>query len=178
MIVDVLRRSAPLCCFAALLLCCFSCASDPADGYSFKSTYAEDVRSVAVPIVENRTFTKGLEVRLTEAIIKEIQRSTPWVVTSRDRADAVFAGAITDSRLRAMSIARGTGLVLEQAVELSVDFDLRLARSGRVLVSRRSFDGVASFVPSRGTGERIELGEAAAVQELARDIVAELRSNW
>lgn len=172
-----IRRAALL----AAVLAAFggaSCSSNPAAGYSFRSTFREDVHAVAVPIFENRTMTRGLEVALAEAIIKEIQRSTPWVVTSRENADAVLTGAITDSRLRAMSTARGTGLVLEQAVEVSVDFDLRHARTGRVLASRRSFEGVSLFVPARGTGERLELGESAALQELARDIVAELRSNW
>jgi hypothetical protein len=133
---------------------------------------------VAVPLWENRTFSKGLEVQLTEAIVKEIQRATPWVVTGRDNADTVLTGVIVDTRLRAMSIGRVTGLVMEQAVEISVDFDWRSRGTGKVLTSRRSFEGLGSFVPAHGTQERLELGQAVTVQELARDIVAELRSNW
>lgn len=136
------------------------------------------MRSVAVLLFENRTYSKGLEAQLTEAVIKEIQRSTPWVVTGRDNADTVLSGVIVDTRLRAMSIGRVTGLVLEQAVEISVDFDWRSRGTGKVLISRRSFEGLGSFVPAQGTQERLELGQAVTVQELARDIVAELRSNW
>lgn len=136
------------------------------------------MRSVAVLLFENRTYSKGLEAQLTEAVIKEIQRSTPWVVTSRQNADTVLTGTITSARLGTMSIGRVTGLVLEQAVAISVDFDWKSSVTGRTLVSRRSFEGLGSFVPAQGTQERIELGQSATVQELARDIVAELRSNW
>jgi hypothetical protein len=34
------------------------------------------------------------------------------------------------------------------------------------------------FVPSNPTGEPIALGEFAAVQQLARDVVAELQAQW
>ncbi len=180
------RRTAPTCCSAVLLLCCSaallswlaSCASDPSHGYSFQSSRPDGVRSVAVLLFENRTYSKGLEARLTEAVIKEIQRSTPWVVTSPASADTVLTGTITNARLATMSTGRVTGIVLEQAVAISVDFDWRSNRSGRTLVSRRSFEGLATFVPAQGSQERIELGQAVTVQELARDIVAELRSNW
>ncbi len=162
----------PVCGFAALLLSCFSC------GYSFRSARPDGVRTVAVPLFENKTYSKGLEAQLTEAIIKEIQRSTAWVVTSREKADTVLTGSITNASLQTLSIGRVTGLVLEQGVQISVDFDWRERRSGHVLVSRRSFDGLGSFVPAQGTQERLELGQAVTVQELARDIVNELRSNW
>lgn len=162
----------------AAVLAGAGCASDPTQGYSFRSTYGETVRSVAVPLFENRTYAKGIETALTEALIKEIQRSTPWVVVSPDQADTVLSGSITDSSLRALSTSRRSGLVQEMAVKLTVDFDWTSARTGQVIVSRRAFDAVETFVPARGTAERLELGEAAAVQEMARDIVAELRSNW
>lgn len=163
---------------SAGVMACAGCASDPTQGYSFRSTYGESIRTVAVPVFENRTYAKGIEVALTEAVIKEIQRSTPWAVVPREQADSVLAGSITDSSLRALSTSRRTGLVQEMAVKLTVDFDWTSSRTGQVLVSRRAFDAVETFVPARGTGERLELGEAAAVQEMARDIVAELRSNW
>jgi hypothetical protein len=161
----------------AAALACAACASDPARGYSFKSTYLGG-RSVAVPVWGNETYSQGLEVALTQAIIAEIQRTTPWLVVPPDRADTVLSGVLTRSQLRALSTARGTGLVQEMAVSLTVDFDWRSNRTGESLVSRKDFQAVQTFIPATGTGERIELGESAAVQELAHDIVAELRSNW
>jgi hypothetical protein len=47
-----------------------------------------------------------------------------------------------------------------------------------VLVARKNFTSVDSFVPSRPTGERLATGENAAVQRLASDIVDTLRQSW
>lgn len=163
---------------AATLLA--GCASDPTRGYSFQPVYGDGVRTVAVPIFENQTFTTGIEIELTEAVVKEIQRTTPWRVVAGGEggADTTLTGTITDSTLRALSRGRYTGLVQEVGVQLTVDFDWRDNRSQRVLVSQRGFSALEAFVPARGSQERVELGQNATVQELARDIVGELRSNW
>ena len=159
----------------ALLPCC---ASDPAQGYSFTSSFSSDVRTVHVPIFENPTFARGLEIELTDAIIKEIQRTTPWTVTSSDSAQTQLTGRINDAELRRLSTGRGSGLAQELSYTIRVEFEWKDARNGKVLVSRRDFSASDSFVPTHGLNERIETGQHGAIQRLARDIVAELRSNW
>lgn len=155
-----------------------ACAADPTIGYSTRPAHDERIRTVAVPVFGNNTFSHGLEFHLTEAVIKEIRRSTPWRIAAVDTADATLRGTIVSAELRRLSLARGTGLVQEQAVELTVDFELVEQGSGQTLVSRRGFRVVEVFVPSRPSMERLELGQHAAIQQLARDIVAQLRSNW
>lgn len=162
-------------CVAATLA--VGCSSDPTQGYSFRSTRAADIRTISIPVFDNQSFNHGVETQLTEAITKEVQRMTNWVVVTRN-AQTTLTGSITSSRLRPLSTSSSTGLVLEQAVELNVDFEWRDARTGEVLVSRRGLKAMESFVPARGTDERIDLGTHAAIQELARTIVNELRTNW
>ncbi len=172
---------------ATVLAACVSlalvagCASDPTQGYSFGSTYDQSIQTVSVPVFGNSSFSRGLEIQLTDAIIKEIQATTPWRVVTGDGGgggQATLAGTITSTELDKLSTARTSGLAQEVAVRVSVDFDFKDNRTGRVLVSRRSFVASESFVPARGVGERLEAGQHAVVQELARDIVAELRSSW
>ena len=171
-------------CAAVLMCCCgaaSSCSSDPTRGYSFTSTHPGAIHSVAVPVFDNQSFHHGLEVQLTDALIKEIQRNTPWVViqgSAGGGADTTLSGIITQTNLRSLTTSSKTGLVQEMAVEVTVDFDWRDARTGKYLVSRRDFRATESFVPTTTSRERLELGEHAAIQELARSIVAELRSNW
>src|SRR6185295_3953833 len=153
------------------------CSSDPNRGYAFGASRSQASRTVAVPVFENQTFYHGLEAQLTDAIIKEIQRRTPWVVTPASAAQTTLSGTITNASLRTLSISAKTGIVEEQAVELTLDFTWRDA-SGNTLVARKNFKSLESFVPERGTNERIELGEHAAVQEMARAIVGEMRSMW
>jgi hypothetical protein len=154
------------------------CSADPTQGYSFTHSHDETVRTVAVPMFQNPTFSRGLEIELTDAIIKEIQAKTPWRVTTEGTANTTLTGTLTDSRLRRLSIGRETGYSQEIAVELTVDFDWKDSRTGKTLVSRRSFTASEAFVPASPANERIESGQHAAVQRIARDIVAELRSNW
>jgi hypothetical protein len=68
--------------------------------------------------------------------------------------------------------------VQELGVQLTVDFEWVDNRTGKTIVARRSFTAQSTFIPQRGVGERLETGKSAAVQRLARDIVAELRSAW
>lgn len=155
-----------------------SCASDPTKGYSTKSTYDESVRSVAVPMFDNGTFSVGLEASLTEAIIKELRLVTPWIVTSPGNSETTLSGTLTRTDLVSYSRESQTGLVQEVGVRLTVNFDWVDNRTGKTLVARRNFSATEPFVPSRPAVERLSIGEQAAIQELARDIVSELRSNW
>lgn len=171
-------RLVPAIVYALLTLGIAACASDPTQGYVWSGTYSGDIRTVSVPIFQNSTFSRGLEVQLTDAIIKEIQSRTPWRVVTPSQANATLSGAITESRLRELSSGRDTGLVQEQGVQLTVQFDFKDNRTGRVLVSRRNFTASDVFIPAERLNERLETGEHGAVARLARDIVSELRSAW
>jgi hypothetical protein len=164
----------------AALLAAFlaGCATDARRGYTFGAAHDERLGTIAVPIFANDTFEHGVEAELTEALIKEIQRSTPWVVTTPDRAHTVLTGRIAAADMRSLSLARGVGMTQELAVRVVVDFDWVENETGRPLVSRRGFASVETFVPARPSMERRETGRRAAVQDLARSIVAELRGQW
>lgn len=163
-----------LCASAALC----ACASDPRQGYSMGSAFDRRITSIEVRVFDNLSFNHGMEVRLADAIVKEVQSQTPWQVRTGSLAQTTLTGTITDVRLRARSVARETGLVQEQAFEVTLDFQWRDNRSGDVLASRRGVRTVETFVPTLGASERIDVGENAAVQEAAREVVAALRSGW
>lgn len=153
------------------------CAAAPDEGYVLGDAHDRSIRSVRVPLFENETFDHGLEMRLTEALIKEIERSTPWNV-STDAAATSLTGSIRTSNLATLSTNRDSGLVQELAVEIAVDFEWRDNRTGRTLLARRDFRSAGTFVPAFGVQERLATGQQAAIEALARDIVAELRSDW
>jgi hypothetical protein len=154
------------------------CSSDPTKGYAPVGVFPTGVRSIAVPIFTNRTYSRDVEFELTDALIKQIESQTPYKVMSQADADTVLTGQIRNIQLDHLSKSRQTGLTEEVIVSVTIDFQWKDARSGRVLVERRSFAGHGLFVPSRPTGEPIELGTSAAVQQLARDVVAELQAQW
>lgn len=155
-----------------------ACSSDPRQGYSFRSTNDESIRTVSVPVFENITFATGTEIQLTEAIIKELQRSTRWTVVPVSGSDATLTGIVVRSELRRLTGDPVTGLDQEVGEDLRVDFEFKDNRTGRVIVARRNFGAMDSFVATRNNGERPEVGRFNTVQLMAREVVAELRSGW
>jgi len=165
---------------AALLLA--GCASDPRQGYVLGTTYDSGVRTVSVPVFRNSSFTPGLEQTLTDAITKEIMSRTPWRVVNGGRADTELSGAIGGTELFTLTRTPGTGLVQEQSLTIRVDFVWRDNRDGTIRLERRNFAATTTFIPSRGTngeiGERIEIGQREAIEELAKAIVGEMRADF
>ena len=160
------------------LLATAGCSSDPTTGYATTSTFPTSVSSVAVPIFANDTFTRSIEDDLTDAVIKQIETRTPYQVTTRTRADTILIGRVRKVELDQLSKSNLTGLGEEVIVGVTIDFEWRLLDQDKTLVERNSFEGNGLFVPSTPTGERIELGRMAAVQDLARAIVDEMQAAW
>src|SRR5688572_17628122 len=91
-------------------------------GYQWRSVYREDVRTVAVPIFTNRTFAQGAEFTLSKAIVTEIEAHTPYKVVSREHADTVLEGEITNVTLRTISSDARSSLPQEQLYRVRVNF--------------------------------------------------------
>ena len=177
------RHRQLLTCFVGLIVAAGAaaltgCAADATQGYVFQSAHSDQRNSVAVPIFDNPTFERSVHVELTEAIVKEIQRTTGWVVTSRGKASTILEGRITEVERQMLTEDRVTGFGQELAVTITVDFELKDALTGETIVGRRGFTGSSTFVPTRAVGERYELGRQAAIEDLARAIVDELRADW
>ncbi len=156
------------------------CSTDPHKGYALSSTYPKQVRTIEVPIFENTTSEPGLEIMLTEAIIKQLQ-TKGWTVRQSATADTTLSGTLTGSEMRRLSLERRTGLIQESALTLTLDFEWRDNRTDKVLARRRSFSASDTFAPARGansTGEPIEAARFSAIDRIAKDLVAELQTKW
>lgn len=153
------------------------CSSDPRTGYSTRSTFPANVRTVQVPVFGNTTSEPGHEALLTEAVIKELQ-ARGFQVLQNTSSDSVLSGTLTGLELRRLSQNPTTGLVQELGLTATVDFEWRDARTGKVIAARRGFSAADSFAPARGGGEPIEAARHSAFGALAKDIVNELRTAW
>lgn len=155
-----------------------SCSSDPRRGYAFSWRNSADARTISVPMFDNQTYDSGVEFELTEALIKEIQRSTRLGVTRGSDADTTLTGVIRKSEMHTIARDSTTGLANHTAVVISIDFEWKDNRSGEVLVSKRNFSAADTFVPARPTGEMREAAVHGVVDQLARDIVGQLHGAW
>ncbi len=153
-------------------------AEADAAGYSARSLYPAGYRSIAVSIFDNRTFVTGIERDITDALIKEIQTRTPYAVTRSESAETELSGAIVAVEKTRLNRARGSGLVREVLLSVTVDFQWRDLRTGKVIVERKEFSASDESMPSRPFGERPEIAEYGLAQTLARQIVAEMRDQW
>ncbi len=167
-----------VCLVGVVLLAVAGCTSDPYSGYSAMSVFPEGISSVSVPIFKNETYVRDVEFDLTDALIKEIEARSPYKVMTEARADTVLIGEIRNIELDQLSKSPLTGLSEEVIVSLTIDFEWKDLRTGRPIIVRKNFTGYGLFVPSRPTGESIQLGRFAAVQHLARDLVNELQAQW
>lgn len=154
------------------------CASNPSSGWSFGTSFDTSIRTVAIPLFDNRTYEPGLELELGEAMVQAVQSKTPYRLASQERADTVLTGTIRSVNLGSFSSRAGTGFVQEQTIEVVVDFEWRNTLTGEVLVSERRFMVSSLFIPSAPSSERIDRGRREAVEELAGAIVGRMRGRW
>jgi hypothetical protein len=160
------------------LLTLTNCASDPTIGYSSNSLYANQYKSVAVPIFHNSTTNRNIEFMLTDAVIKEIQARTQYRILSEQFADTLLTGTITNVELDMLSQSRTTKLDNEMLLEVTMDFEWLDLQRGERIVGRDRFTASSLFIPSQPSSEPIEMGQFAVVQQLASDIVDQMQSSW
>ena len=156
----------------------WGCAADGVAGYSLGQTYDEDVRTIAVPIFDNRSFDRELEFQLTEALIKRIEQETPYKVTHEAGADTILSGTILSVDRRLLSRDFDTALPQEQLLEVTASFEWKDLRTGQVRRQRSRIRGAGEYIPSRGVGEPVEVARLAAVDDLSRQILSVMRSDW
>jgi len=173
-----LRALGTAACVALACAAIPACSSDPTAGYAFADTYDTQIKTVSVPIFKNETFGRGLETTLTDAIVKRIQRHTPYRVVASERSDTTLSGTITRVELQRLSDDPQTGLAQEQTYRITVRFTWLDNRTGQPRVVRENFAATGVFAPARGVGDRIEVAQRDAIDELARDIVESMRASW
>lgn len=147
------------------------------------SLFRPGIRTVHVPIVRNDTFRHDLGVRLSEALVKEIESRTPYKVTGDPNADStltcrvvnqtkiVLAEADTDDpraldaaiSVRAAWTSRNGELLMQNSVIPSDDLAITFAQDSR-------------FVPE--AGQSVGLATQAAIEQLASRIVSQMEVRW
>jgi hypothetical protein len=64
-------------------------------GYSIRPPYEMNVRTVYVPVFRSLSFRRDIQLQITELVIKEIEKRTPYkVVGTPDEADTILEGTI------------------------------------------------------------------------------------
>ncbi len=173
-------------------------------GYTTRPNYDETIRTVYVPIFENRTVYRGLEFYLTRAVIREVEAKTPFkVVASEAEADTQLKGTIVNFRKLVVN-ANQQNEIREAEGTISVELvwrDLRAGNRGQVLsqpappppvlglppgaapppppevpVQPVLVQGNANFIPE--VGGSLTSAQIQAMDQLAIRIVSMMEKPW
>lgn len=187
-------------CPALLLASCNSLDEFTILGYTTRSQHAPDIRTIRVPIFQNRTFVRGIEFELTEAVIKQIEAKTPWKVVQSGDADTELLGTVIGLPKRII-LQNRLNEIREAELTLAVEVIWRDLRTGQVLTcppggmapapAAIPADPLAPpspppvpIVVQRSATYIPELGQSNAsarqevVNDLARQIVAAMEVPW
>jgi len=146
-------------------------------GYSNESLFPEDVGSVYVEMFDNRSFRRGVEYELTDALAKRIEAETPYkIISRRDHADTVISGQIVQVSESALTSERQTGRALEKEVQLRAVVNWKNLKTGELLIDNRSVSASATFSEWQNQGFRY--ASALAANNLAQRIVELMEKEW
>ena len=147
------------------------------------SLYVPGIRTVHVPIVRNDTFRHDLGVRLSEALVKEIERRTPYKVTGDPNADSTLTCTVINESKRVLT-EKDTDdpRALDTAVSVQA---MWTSRGGELLMQNSvvpsgnltiAFSQDARFVPE--AGQSIDTATQVAIENLAQRIVSQMELRW
>ena len=144
--------------------------------YRWSSLFREDVATVSVPVFTNRSFRRGVEMRLTQAFVKQLEAQAPYKVVPRERADTVVEGQITAVEVNTLYRDFRSNLPREQQMTITLDFVWKDLRNGRILAQRTGLQHNGVFYPTVGESEFV--GSQQAIERFAVLIVQEMQAEW
>ncbi len=151
--------------------------------YGTAALFPTNIRTVHVPIVRNDTYRHDLGVRLTEALIREIERRSHFKVSSDPNSDSTLRCRIVGETKRVLSESDS-----DDPRALDAQISVRAAwtnRSGQLLMQNSvvplddtaiSFGQNARFVPE--AGQSIATATQQAIDGLASRIVSQMEIRW
>lgn len=150
-----------------------------------RTLYRPDIRTVHVPMFQSHSYRRGLGERVTEAVIKEIEATTPYKIVGADRADTVLQGELVFDRKMNLGlnqfdeprILRQDLMIVYtwsdrrgQMIGQPVSIELTPALAGESTLN----EGV--LVPE--AGQSITTAQEQAIRHFAKQVVRGMQVPW
>ena len=156
----------------ALLLC--GCGVN----YRWTSRVPEEIRTVAVPVFQNRSDAAELGAITTQYTLREFQREGTFSIRRSGDSSIEVQGAIVKVERHPISFQRGYGMrASEYRYYVTAEITLVDKDNGKVLQTGRKYKAETTFMTQGGdllTGQRDAVQRIAA--DLARQIVDDVVS--
>lgn len=161
----------------AAAACLWFCGCGEMNGYSNESLFPEDVDSVYVEMFDNRSFRRGVEYELSDALAKRIEAETPYkIISNRDLTDSVISGQIVQITESALSRERQIGRALEREVQLEAVVNWKNLKTAELLIDNKSVNASASY--SQWQNQGFGYASSLAANNLAKRIVELMEKEW
>jgi len=148
--------------------------------YRWTSNVPEELRTVAVPVFENRTASAELGPIVTQYVLREFQREGTFKIASSDDAAVEVQGVIKSASVDRIYFKRQMSMrAYEQRLTVVADVSVVDRRSGKVVVNNRRYTADTTYFSDTdiATARRDASGRAA--EDLARQIVDDVVScRW
>lgn len=144
-------------------------------GYSSKAVLKSNVRSIYIPIFDNKTFRRGYEFDLTKAVRDQIILRTGLDIVDRDEADSILYGKITNV-VENVLVGDFTDNIVESRMAIFVDIRWVDTRTGRTIVERRDIMRSAEFIVPRN--ETASTSGKEAFVGIAYGIIEAMGDEW
>lgn len=148
-----------------------------------KSLYSCNVRTVYVPMFESNSYRRNLGERLTEAVVREIERRTPYKVVNSSDADSILTGRLL-TEAKGVSVEAPTDDPRELTTYYTVETTW-VDRNGVTLQNMQPIPLPPDLVQVFGTeefypelGQSISTAQQEAINRIARQIVGLMEAPW
>lgn len=146
-------------------------------GYSNETLFPDDIGSVRLEMFDNRSFRRGAEFVLSDALAKRIEVETPYkIVSSADRADSVISGQLLAVSEGILTIERDTAGPLEKEVVVTAAVTWKNLNTGRIMLNNETVTAAASY--SEFQNQDFTYASTLAVNNLAQKIVELMENKW
>ncbi len=162
-----------LACLAGLLPCCLTQLA--CSVYSFSSSGASHLKTVAIPVFQDQTSEFGIKEKLTDEVQEQFTRDNTLRVTERRNADSLIEGKIIRVNDEAGAFSSDES-VQDIKVFISVSVKYRDLKK-RKTVWDEQFTQWGTFNPDEGTQSR-ETAIDEAIGKIATDILNKSVSGW
>ena len=166
-----------------LLVCAMSATGCRSYQFGADALFPNSIQTVYVPIVRNDTYRHDLGVRLTEALVREIERRTPYKVTGDPNADSTLAcHIVAESKLVLTETDSDDPRALDSMVSVKATWT---NRQGQLLMNNSVvpsddpaiiFGQDVRFIPE--AGQSIDTASQRVIENLAERIVSQMEMRW